>query len=78
MSKEGCFGKCGCNCICWGRCIKSKKDTGETLSFVERVFDEKINSFVGHRIGKWAIIGFSLVWFAIAIYFTTKVETLSE
>jgi predicted RND superfamily exporter protein len=65
-------------CICWGRCMKSKKDSGEALGRVERFYDEKINSLVGHKIGKWCIIGVSAVWFALAIYFTSQIEPLSE
>ena len=27
------------NCICWGKCIKSKEETGEALSRTEKIFD---------------------------------------
>ena len=66
------------SCICWGRCIKSKKESGEALGRVERFFDGPINSLVGHKIGKSSIISISAIWFALAIYFTSQIEPLSE
>jgi len=68
------------NCICWARCMKSKDAApGElALSWTERFFDEKINAIVGHKIGKWIIIGLSCIWFVIAFIMTTKIEPLSE
>jgi len=65
-------------CICWGRCMKSKKDTGEQLGRVEKIYDEQINAFVGHRIGKWVILAVSTIWFFAAIYCTSQIEPLSE
>jgi len=65
-------------CICWGKCIKNKKDQGEQLSFTERFFDEKVDRFVGHRIGKWIIVLITVAWAAGAIAMTSQVEPLSE
>jgi len=59
------------HCICWGRRMKSKKESGEALGRVERFFDGEINWLVGHKIGKTTIISLSAIWFALAIYFTS-------
>lgn len=59
------------SCLCWAKCIPSKKDSGESLGRVEKFYDEKIDRLVGHKAGKWGIIGVSAIWFALTIYFTS-------
>jgi len=59
----------------WGL-KKAKK--GDTLGLVERIYNEKIDGVVGHPVWKWVIIAISVIWFALAIYFTSQVKPLSE
>ena len=58
--------------------MKDKKDWGEKLGRIEKFYDERINNFVGSTAGKWIIILLSLIWFGLAINFTTKITPLSE
>jgi predicted HNH restriction endonuclease len=70
-------------CICWGRC-KKKAEIGPDgkkiakLSLVERIFDNQINWFVGHKIIKWVVIAVSVAWYATSIWMTTQIKSLSK
>jgi hypothetical protein len=72
------------NCICWRKCLKKKVEYDEQghklakLGIIERTFDTHINNFVGHKIGKFVIIGVSLIWFIACIIMTTQIEPLSK
>lgn len=48
------------------------------MTKTEKFFDTKINDCTKSKAGKISIILVSVIWFAVAIFLTSKLEPLSE